>query len=214
MSPCSYLPLHSQLQKPVSGQNDMSQQSVCRGCSTIGIGLPHRIAPLPSCSFLHSSFKRREAHQQSSMCNVACLTAYGSDAVADLKMEIPPLFMSKDLNEVVGRDRAVHNSALAIDLWVTTRWLLPGASSMSALQELLCQGDETSTRNRDTNHQSWPTRLKDQNKTLLPGNICYRLVSAGLVLADFITDTLKRMFVSDTVLSVACEMNNACSMLK
>ena len=53
--------------------------------------------------------------------------------MAHLKMDTPPLFMSKDLKEVGGRARAVHKNALAMDLWVMTKWLLPGASSISAL---------------------------------------------------------------------------------
>ena len=57
--------------------------------------------------------------------------------MAHLKMDTPPLFMSKDLKEVGGRARAVHKNALAMDLWVMTRWLLPGASSISALQDTL-----------------------------------------------------------------------------
>lgn len=36
-------------------------------------------------------------------------------------MDTPPLFMSKDLNEVGGRARAVHKNALAMDLCVMTR---------------------------------------------------------------------------------------------
>ena len=35
---------------------------------------------------------------------------------ANLKMETPPLFMSKDLKEVGGRAKAVHRNALAMDL--------------------------------------------------------------------------------------------------
>lgn len=55
---------------------------------------------------------------------------------ADLNIDTPPLFMSSDLNQVGGRARAVQRKALAIDLCVMTRRLLPDASSISALQGL------------------------------------------------------------------------------
>lgn len=58
-------------------------------------------------------------------------------SITHLKMDTPPLFMSKDLKEVAGRAKAVHKKALAMDLWVTTRWLLPGASSISVLHGTL-----------------------------------------------------------------------------
>lgn len=52
--------------------------------------------------------------------------------MAHLKMDTPPLCMSRDLNDVGGRARAVHRNALAMDLCVMTRWLLPEVSSISA----------------------------------------------------------------------------------
>lgn len=36
--------------------------------------------------------------------------------MANLKMDTPPLFMSRDLKEVGGRAKAVHRNALAMDL--------------------------------------------------------------------------------------------------
>lgn len=49
-----------------------------------------------------------------------------------LKMETPPLWMSTARKEVGGNARAVHRNARIIDLCVTTRWLVPGASKISA----------------------------------------------------------------------------------
>ena len=49
-----------------------------------------------------------------------------------LKVHTPALWMSKALNEVDGRFKATHSSALRIDLWVTTRCCVPSASRISA----------------------------------------------------------------------------------
>lgn len=52
--------------------------------------------------------------------------------VTFLNIDTPPLWISTALNDVGGSASAVHRKALIMDLCVMTRWLLPGASSISA----------------------------------------------------------------------------------
>ena len=59
-------------------------------------------------------------------------TLYAAAAAAHLNLTMPPLLTSKARKEVEGRPSAVHSNARRMLLCVTTRCIVPGASSTSA----------------------------------------------------------------------------------
>ena len=76
----------------------------------------------------------KKPSSEASACACVCvsLSPAPTQARARLKLQMPPLWMSNARKEVGGSPSATHSSARRMDLCVTIRCVLPGASSTSA----------------------------------------------------------------------------------